>query len=98
MSIPRLPHISALLPHGDQCRAVGTRAKALRKQRRLSRHDLAAMSGVSTATIFRFENEGVITLSAMLKIAQSLDALAGFNSLFEPTAFASLDEFERGGA
>lgn len=94
--IQRISPFTSLLTHGEQCVLVGKKARALREQRGLSRRELADKSGVSTATISRFELEGTATLSVMLKVADALGATETFESLFKVQTYASLDEFERG--
>ena len=94
--IKRVPHLNKLLTHGEQCRVVGARARALRKQRGFSRRELAELSGVSSATISRFENDGTATISIMLKLASSLDALESFSKIFLEETYSSLEDFEKG--
>ncbi len=61
----------------------------------LSRNDLARRSGVSVPTISRFELHGIITLSAMIKIAQALNCVESFGSLFGTPKYESIEEFIR---
>lgn len=71
---------------------------AVRKRRigmDLTQEELAARSGVSLATLKRFEKRGDGTLSTVLALAEALDALDGFRSLFPPVEARTLDELER---
>ena len=54
----------------------------MRKTMHLSQKDLGVKSGVSYASIRRFESIGEISLNSLLKIANALDCLDDFNSIF----------------
>jgi transcriptional regulator with XRE-family HTH domain len=69
------------------------RVKKRRKELKLSRQDLAAKSGVSYASLRRFETSGEISLSSLLKIAQALGALEDFNQLFKHKIITDLKDF-----
>ncbi len=72
---------------------MAERAKARRKQRRMSQKALAERSGVSFGSIQRFEQSGQIALEALLKIAFALECIDGFESLFPAdTAPKSLED------
>lgn len=60
------------------------RARARRKQLRMSQRALAQRSGVSFGSIQRFEQSGLVSLESLLKIAFALDCLEGFDLLFPP--------------
>ena len=60
----------------------------------LSQRDLANKSGVSYASIRRFENIGEISLNSLLKIANALDCLEDFNSLFKMPVVKSLKDYD----
>ena len=59
------------------------REKQRRKKMNLSQKDLALKSGVSYASVRRFESIGEISLNSLLKIANALDCLEEFNILFK---------------
>ena len=69
------------------------REKQRRKKMHLSQRDLANKSGVSYASIRRFENIGEISLNSLLKIANALDCLEEFNSVFKMPAVKSLKDY-----
>ena len=69
------------------------REKQRRKKLHLSQRDLANKSGVSYASIRRFENIGEISLNSLLKIANALDCLEEFNSVFKMPAVKSLKDY-----
>ena len=63
---------------------IAEKAKRLRKQHQLTQATLAHKSGLSLASLKRFEQSGKIALTSLLKIAYVLDAIEGFQGLFEP--------------
>ena len=70
------------------------REKLRRKKMHLSQRDLANKSGVSYASIRRFENIGEISLNSLLKIANALDCLEEFNSVFKMPVVKSLKDYD----
>ncbi len=70
------------------------RAKKKRKQMKISQKELAQKSGVTYASIRRFETTGEISLSSLLKIAHALDALKDFENVFKGQAITSLKDYE----
>ncbi len=71
-----------------------TRVKTRRKEARLSQKELAVRSGVSYASLRRFENTGEIALVSLLKIAQTLSCLEDVDSLFSASFVTSLKEYK----
>lgn len=70
------------------------RVKQRRKELNLSQKDLASKSGVSYGSIRRFESEGEISLTSLLKIAQALNSLEDFNNLFKNTLITNLRDYK----
>ena len=70
------------------------RVRARRKERELSQKQLAIRSGVSYASVRRFETEGEISFSSLLRIAQALDCLQDFDMLFRAKMIVDLKEFQ----
>ena len=70
------------------------REKQRRKKMNLSQRELAKKSGVSYASIRRFENMGEISLNSLLKIANALDCLEDFNLIFKLPALKSLKDYD----
>ncbi|MET1026391.1 MAG: helix-turn-helix transcriptional regulator [Dongiaceae bacterium] len=66
------------------------------RQRRLafghSRDQLAARSGVTAASLKRFERTGNISFDGLVKLAIALDALDGVDLLFAKKVYGNLDE------
>lgn len=70
------------------------REKLRRKKMHLSQRDLANKSGVSYASIRRFESIGEISLNSLLKIANALDCLEEFNFIFKLPVVKSLRDYD----
>lgn len=70
------------------------REKQRRKKMHLSQKDLANKSGVSYASIRRFESIGEISLNSFLKVANALDCLEDFNLIFKMPAVKSLKDYD----
>lgn len=62
---------------------IAKQAKELRLSRNLTQEGLAQRSGVSLASIKRFERLGKISLESLLNIALVLGSLNDFKKLFE---------------
>lgn len=75
------------------CCDLVERVKKRRKELKLSRSDLSTKSGVSYASIRRFETSGEISLSSLLKIAEAMGALTDFNALFKQKIITDLKDF-----
>lgn len=71
---------------------LGERATRLRLQQNWRRATLAQRSGVSAASIKRFETSGQISLDHLLKLALALGCLDQFERLMEPPPATSIDE------
>ena len=74
----------------DVAQQLAQQVRARRVATNLSRETLAAKSGVSAASIRRFETTGAISLESLLKLAQVLDCLEAFEALFPDKAIVSL--------
>lgn len=74
--------------------ALVERVRARRKEQGLSQKQLAAHSGVSYASVRRFETEGEISLSSLMRIAQVLDCMQDFDALFRTKRIVDLKEFQ----
>lgn len=70
------------------------REKLRRKKMHLSQRELANKSGVCYASIRRFESIGEISLNSLLKIANALDCLEEFNSVFKAPVVKSLKDYD----
>lgn len=72
---------------------ITERVKQRRKECKLTQQGLAKKSGVSYASIRRFESTGEISFTSLLKIANVLNALADFNMLFNNEIVSNLKEY-----
>jgi transcriptional regulator with XRE-family HTH domain len=70
------------------------RMKKRRKQMKLSQKLLSQKSGVTYASIRRFETTGEISLASLLKIAHALNALKDFEGLFKGQTITNLKDYE----
>lgn len=68
------------------------RFKKRRKELKFSQKDLSVKSGVSYASIRRFEETGEISLSSLIKLANAINSLNDFEALFKNAKISSLKE------
>jgi transcriptional regulator with XRE-family HTH domain len=71
---------------------LAERARQLRLIRGFRQSEVAARAGVSLGTVARFEHTGQASAENVLRIAMALGAENGFDRLFEPPKYRSLDE------
>ena len=71
------------------------RFKARRKERKLSQKVLAQSSGVSYASIKRFEQTGEISLRSLVKLANAIGCLSDFEELFKHEIILSVKEYKK---
>lgn len=69
------------------------RVKKRRKETKISQMSLSKRSGVSYASIRRFEESGEISLASLMKIADVLGCLTDFNALFKYKIITDLKEY-----
>jgi len=67
----------------DYIKSIAAKARAARLAQNLSQAGLAKRSGVSLASLKRFETTGQISLESLLRLALVLGALQDFEVLFE---------------
>lgn len=89
------PPIPMQLMPGETEKLLARRLKALRLQAGYKRTTLALRSGVSAASLKRFEESGQISLQSLLCLAYALNRLDEFNTLLMPPAATSLAELKR---
>ena len=70
------------------------RVKLRRKEMKLSQRMLAQKSGVSYASIRRFESTGEISFASLMKIASVLNSLDDFNKLFINEIVVDLKDYK----
>lgn len=76
-------------------KALAERLRALRLLKGWTRETLAKRSGVSAASLKRFENAGKASLELVLKVAHALARLDEFEPLFRSRTPRSLMELEQ---
>ncbi len=84
VQVPTISSVTAAL--------VG-RMKKRRKEARLSQMALSKRSGVSFASIRRFEEKGKISLFSLMRIADVLGCLEDFNALFKYELITDLKDY-----
>lgn len=82
----------SLLTPTEMAARLAERVRARRLVLGLRQQDVAERSGVSLASLRRFERTGLIAFDSLLKIAVVLDAVAEFDGLFPEPAFRSIDD------
>jgi transcriptional regulator with XRE-family HTH domain len=75
-------------------KALAARLKALRLAQGWKQVTLAERSGVSLASLRRFEASGQVSLQHLLLLAFALNRLDDFDALLQPPRAASLAELE----
>jgi len=68
------------------------RVRARRREGKISQAELAGRSGVSLASVRRFETTGEISLASLVRIAAVLGYEADFDALFARKNYQSIDE------
>ena len=69
------------------------RVKKRRKALKITQKKLAEKSGVSYASVRRFENTGEISLLSLINIADVLGCIEDFNMLFHINIITNLKDF-----
>lgn len=75
---------------------LAARARELRLAKGWKQTTLARRSGVSLASLRRFEESGRVSLQNLLKLAFALNRLDDFDALFHKPRASSLAELEAG--
>lgn len=75
-------------------KTLATRVKELRLARGWKQVTLAQRSGVSLASLRRFEESGLISLQHLLALAFALNRLDDFEALFQAPRASSIAELE----
>mgnify|MGYP001564246671 FL=1 len=75
-------------------KALAERMRVLRLGKGWTRETLAKRSGISAASLKRFENTGKASLELVLKAVHTLARLEEFNKLLRPPPARTLSELE----
>ena len=73
---------------------LAARIKDIRLARGWKQATLAQRSGVSLASLRRFEESGKVSLQSLLDLAFALNRLDDFDTLFQPPPASSIAELE----
>lgn len=71
---------------------IAKRLRLRRKEAKLSQVELANRSGVSLGSVKRFEREGEVSLSSLIKLAVVLGYENDFEQLFKRKNYQSIEE------
>jgi len=74
---------------------LAKKARELRLMKEETRDELADRSGVTVASLKRFERTGRISLDRLRKLAMALDALEPFANLYEKPEVRALADLDR---
>lgn len=80
----------------EYSQAIANNLKSLRKRRKMSLRALSEKSGVSYASLRRFEETGEISLKSLIKVAIVTGSTEGLDKLFAETEILSIEELIRG--
>lgn len=75
---------------------IANRLSLIRKRRKITQKDLAKKSGVSYASLRRFEETGEISLISLSKLSIALDISEELDGLFSDVPFNSIEEVING--
>ena len=76
----------------DIAKELAARLKKTRKRKKITQHQLASRSNVSYASICRFEQTGLISLEAFIKITMELGVDNEIRELFTRPVYSSIEE------
>lgn len=74
------------------CKNIAQNAKQRRLEKNMTQEFVAQKSGVSYASLRKFEKTGEISLHSLVKIAIALDMFEELTSLFSQPQYSSMDE------
>jgi transcriptional regulator with XRE-family HTH domain len=85
----------SLVSPTEMGKSLAERVKALRLLKGWTRNTLAQRSGVTAASLKRFETTGKASLELVLKVAHALARLDEFSKLLQPPTAQSIEELEQ---
>lgn len=77
---------------GDIGKELAQRVRERRLDAAWTQSGLANRSGVSLASLKRFERTGLISLEGLIRLAIALDCADGFDGLFQAKPYQSLQD------
>ncbi len=81
-----------LFAPSDVAKELARRLKKIRKRKEITQHQLALRSNVSYASVCRFEQTGLISLEAFIKISMELGVIDEIKELFTRPVYTSIEE------
>ena len=84
----------SLLTPEETAQNLAGKIRELRLARNWKQVTLAERAGVTTASLRRFEQTGLVSLQNLLKLAFALGRLSDFEELLQPPQAASIKELE----
>lgn len=75
---------------------LAERIRTRRREGKISQAELAGRSGVSLASIRRFEATGEVSLASLVRIAAALGYESDFDNMFTRKNYQSIDEVING--
>ncbi|MBO7338839.1 MAG: helix-turn-helix transcriptional regulator [Lachnospiraceae bacterium] len=76
----------------DVAKELAQRLKRIRKRKKITQKQLAARCNVSYASLCRFEQTGLISLEAFIKMTMELGVISEVRDLFTRPVYASIEE------
>ena len=76
----------------DVAKNLASRLKNVRKRKKITQKILADRSGVSYATLRKFEQTGQISLESLIKLCMELGVVGEINNLFTQPVYGSIEE------
>jgi len=81
-----------LFAPSDIAKQLAGRLKRVRKRKKITQRQLAARSNVSYASLCRFEQTGLISLEAFIKLSMELGVVEEIKDLFTRPIYTSIEE------
>ena len=81
-----------LFAPSDVAKQLAQRLKRIRKRKKITQRQLASRSNVSYASLCRFEQTGLISLEAFIKLSMELGVVDEIKELFTHPVYMSIDE------
>lgn len=76
----------------DVAKILAQRMKGIRKRKKITQQQLASRSNVSYASLCRFEQTGLISLEAFIKLSMELGVIDEVKDLFTRPVYSSIEE------
>ena len=76
----------------DIAKALARRVKRRRLDMNLTQQGVAKRSGVTLASVKRFEQTGLVSLESLIRIAFVIDGADELSSLFQPKEFKTIKD------